>query len=184
MEALIIRWGAWAVLLGAAVEGDGTALVAGIVAHLSLLDPGVAVGAAWAGAFAGDLFYFELGRRAAPRALRSAAYTRVAPTVARLANRVGLAVVVISRFVYGTRVATMLYWGVRGTPRLRFAAADLVGTGLWAAAFVALGWALSGSATALLGEVHRLERRLFVAILAALAAVAAVHALGRRILGR
>lgn len=180
MEALIVRWGALAVLVGVAVEGDGSALVAGIVAHLGLVDPVVAFGAAWLGAFLGDLFYFELGRRAAPRALQSAAYARVAPVVAKLANRVGLWAVVISRFVYGTRVATMLYWGVRGTPVLRFGAVALVGTGLWAAAFVGLGWALSGSATAVLGEVHRLERRLLLGVLAALVVVAAVHALGRR----
>jgi membrane protein DedA with SNARE-associated domain len=184
VEALIVRWGAWAVLVGAAVEGDASALLAGLVAHLGLLDPRVAVGAAWAGAFAGDFFYFELGRRAAPRALRSATYARLAPLVARLADRVGLAAIVIARFIYGTRVATMLYWGVRGTSRLRFAAVDAVATGLWAAAFVAVGWALSNSATAVLGEVHRLERRLLFGLLAALVVVGAVHGLGRRLLRR
>jgi membrane protein DedA with SNARE-associated domain len=159
VEALIVRWGAWAVLVGTAVEGDASALLAGIVAHLGLLNPGVAV-----------------------RALRSATYARFAPVIARLANRVGLATVVISRFVYGTRAATMLYWGVRRTSPLRFAAVDVIATGLWATAFVGVGWALSNSATAVLGEVHRLERRLLVGILVALVVLGAVHALGRRLL--
>ena len=171
-------------LVGAALEGDGTALLAGVVAHLGLLDTAVAMGAAWAGAFAADVFWFACGRRAAPRALRSRAYARVAPLVARLAGRAGLATVLLSRFVYGTRVATMVYWGVRDTPVLRFAAVDLAATGVWAAAFVTLGRALGGGATAVLGEVQQLERRLLAVVVVAVVVVTAWHAAGRRLARR
>lgn len=184
MEEFIVRWGIWAVLVGAAFEGDASVIVAGIVAHLGLLHPAVVVAAAWAGGFVGDLVYYELGRRAAPRVMHTRLFARVAPVVARLADRVGLWQVVIARFVYGTRVASMLYWGIRGVSLARFAAFDLLGTALWATALVALGWALSGSAAALLGEVKRIELRLLGGVVVAAALVGLAHALGRRWEGR
>jgi membrane protein DedA with SNARE-associated domain len=103
----------------------------------------------------------------------------VGPVVERLAGRVGVWQVVTARFVYGTRIVSMLFWGLRGTPFAHFALADLAGCVTWALLLGLAGFALSGTAEALLGEVERVE----IWLAAALAAVA-VLALGLRVASR
>ena len=71
----------------------------------------------------------------------------------------------LARFVYGTR----------------FAALDLVGGLLGAFILVTVGFALSRSATAVLGEVERVEKRLLGGAVVAAAVVLGFNALGHRL---
>ncbi len=89
--------------------------------------------------------------------------------------------IVLARFVYGTRFASMFFWGIRGLAWVRFAALDLVGGLLGALILVTLGFALSQSATAVLGEVERVEKRLLGGAVVAAAVVLGFNALGRRL---
>lgn len=180
MEGLIERFGTLAIFLGASIEGDASALVGGVVAHLGLLSFPAAFLAALLGAAAGDLVLFAIGRAGARRIQASRAYRRVAPLVERMTVRFGAVEIVLARFVYGTRVASMVFWGVHGLPPARFLAIDLVGCALWASVFTSLGFAASGTAEALLGKVEAAERWLLVALVAALAVAAAVHLFVRR----
>src|SRR5439155_223752 len=85
-------------------------------------------------------------------------YLRAAPLIERLVARVGEREIVLSRFVYGTRIASMFFWGVHRLPYARFAAFDLVGCLLSAIVLAGLGFGLSTSAVALLGRVTRAGR--------------------------
>lgn len=62
MEFFLREYGAWAVFLGAAVEGDATMILAGVLAHVGVLSPGRAFVVGAAGGMAGDAFYYLLGR--------------------------------------------------------------------------------------------------------------------------
>jgi membrane protein DedA with SNARE-associated domain len=180
MEEFLARWGVVAVLAGAALEGDGSMVMSGVLVHVGLLDlPAVLIAGAL-GAFVSDCVCFAIGRSGAAAIRGSRAYARVAPLVERLARRVGLWEVVAARFVYGTRVASMIFWGTRPVAFARFAVVDAVGCVLWAVAFSAVGWALGGSAELLLGDLRRAEHWL-VRLLAAVAVVATtVHLAVRR----
>jgi membrane protein DedA with SNARE-associated domain len=180
MEKLIERFGTLAIFLGAGTEGDASALVGGVVAHLGFLSFPAALIAAMLGAAVGDLVLFSIGRAGATRIRASRAYRRVAPVVERMTARFGAVEIVLARFVYGTRVASMVFWGVRGTPPARFLAIDLVGCALWASVFTSLGFAASGTAEVLLGKVQAAERWLLVALVAAIVVAAVVHLLVRR----
>jgi len=63
---------------------------------------------------------------------------------------------VLSRFVYGTRIASMFFWECTA-PYARFAAFDLAGCLLSAIVLAGLGFGLSTSAVALVGRVKRAE---------------------------
>ncbi len=180
MEDLLIRYGPLAVLVGAAVEGDVTMILAGVVVHLRLLGPGVAILAGCLGGFVSDCLYFALGRHGAAAVRRTAAYRRVAPLVDRLVLRLGAGEIVLARLVYGTRIASMVFWGVHGLGWARFVALDLVGCALWAGLFVGVGVALSGSAAVLVGRVKTVERWLLGALVVAAAIVVAMRAVVRR----
>jgi membrane protein DedA with SNARE-associated domain len=179
MEAFLARWGALAVLAGAALEGDGSMVLSGVLVHVGLLDLPTALLAGAAGAFVSDCVCFAIGRSGAAAIRGSRAYARVAPTVERLARRVGLWEVVAARFVYGTRLPSMIFWGTRPVRFTRFAAVDAIGCALWAVAFGAAGWALGGSAELLLGDLRRAEHVL-LRLLAGIAVVALLIHLGVR----
>jgi membrane protein DedA with SNARE-associated domain len=178
MEHLLVRFGPPAILLGAAIEGDATVLLAGVIAHLGFLRLSHVIVLAAVGGWLGDCAWYAIARRGAALAARSAAYARIAPFVERLAGRIGPWEIVLSRFVYGTRIPSMLFWGIHGLPFLRFAAIDAVACVLWAVTFSYLGFAMSGSAAAVL-RLKRIEL-LVACAAAAVVAVLVLRALGRR----
>jgi membrane protein DedA with SNARE-associated domain len=75
----------------------------------------------------------------------------------------------------------MFFWGLRGLAWATFAALDLIGALLGALILVTLGFALSQSATAVLGEVERVEKRLAGGALVAAAVVLCFNVLSRRL---
>jgi len=179
MEQLILRYGPLAVLLGAAVEYDTTLILAGVVVHLGLIKGPVAVVCGAVGALLGDTVCYVLGRRGGAALRQWEGYRRVGPVIERLVARVGPWQIVLARLIYGIRFASMFFWGIHGLPYPKFVALDLLGTTLGAVVLVALGFALSGSAQALLGRVKAIEIWMLGALGAAVA-VAIVHRLIER----
>jgi membrane protein DedA with SNARE-associated domain len=180
VEEFLVRYGAAAVVVGAMVEGDLSIIMAGVVAHLGYLSLLTAFQAAWLGAFVGDTAWYALGRARATAVKRSRVYRHAAPLIERLVDRVGEGEIVLARFVYGTRIASMFYWGVRRLPFARFAALDLLGCLLSVAVLGLLGFGLSESAVTLFGRVQRVERWIAMAVVVSAALVLTVRALGRR----
>jgi membrane-associated protein len=180
VEGLLVHFGALAVLVGAAIEYDGTLILAGVVVHLGLIPFATAVAAGGIGALLGDSIFFALGRHGAATVRRRSAYGRVESFVEKLATRSGPWEIVLARFVYGTRFASMFFWGLRGLGWVTFAALDLAGGLLGATILVTLGFTLSQSATAVLGDVERVEKRLLGGAMVAVAMVLGFNAVARR----
>lgn len=167
IEALLVQHGILAVLLFATFEGDLTLILAGVVAHLGYLDLGSAILAGAAGNFIGDTVWYTLGRMHSVRLRNSRLYRRVGPTIERFARKLGVWELLVARAVYGTRNASMLFWGLNSLSFARFAAVDGLGCVAWSAIFATLGYALSGSAEALIGHVKRIELFLLFALIIA-----------------
>jgi membrane protein DedA with SNARE-associated domain len=157
LQQLLIRYGLIAVLIGSAVEGDFTLLLSGLVAHLGIFSFPLAVAAGTFGSLLGDTAWYSLGRFRGPRFREGRFYRRVGPTVERLAAQLGPWQLVAARFVYGTKSASMIFWGLHGLPFRRFLFIDCVGCVLGSLVFTSLGYLLSGSAIAILGRVKRVE---------------------------
>ncbi len=177
MEALIERWGLVAVFLGTLLEGDLAMLLTGVVAHVGLLKFPTALLTATAGAFLSDVAWFSAGRWQARRIRGSAFFRRAGPSIVRIADRMGSRQVLFCRFIYGTRVPTVLLWGVRGLGFPRFLALDLAGCILWAVACGCRGYFLSGSAELITGRVRRVEHWLLGALVVAIGVVLGLKAL-------
>ncbi len=184
MQELLARFGLPALFLGAALEGDVSMILAGVAAHLGLLDPAAAFLVGAAGAVTSDLGWFGLGRSGGAFIRGSAIYRRAGPAIERFADRFGLWQIGLARFVYGTRVATMIFWGSRGLRVWRFVAADLPGCLLWAGLLGGVGFVASGSAATFLGRVKRVEVWLLCALILAAMVFAGFHLLARRGLAR
>lgn len=180
LEELITRYGLIAVMLGAAVEGDFTLILAGVFAHLGYFPLPLAVAAGVLGGLVGDLAWYGLGRMRGPRFRGGRLYRRVGPTVERLAGRLGAAQLIAARFVYGTKAASMVFWGLHGMRLTRFVVVDAIGCILGSLVFTGLGYAVSGSATVLLGHVRRVQLWLLGALVAGVLLVIVIHWTAKR----
>ena len=174
-EHLILRYGLAAVFVGAAVEGDLTLILAGVAAHLGYFSFPTAFTASVLGGFLGDLAWYSLGRLRGPKFRAGRLYQRVGHRIEILARRLGAAELIASRFVYGTKAASMVFWGLHGMSLPRFLLVDAVGCVLGTLVFTGLGYAVSGSATVLLGHVRRVERWLLGAVLVGALLVFVIH---------
>jgi membrane protein DedA with SNARE-associated domain len=175
LEHIVLRYGLAAVLLGAAVEGDFTLILAGVAAHLGYFPFPLAVAAGAIGSFVGDLAWYTLGRMRGPQFRAGRLYRRVGHRIESLARRMGPAELLAARFVYGTKAASMLFWGLHNLPLAKFALIDGIGALIGAAVFTGLGYLVSGSATLLLGKVRRVQLWLLGALVAGVLLVVIIN---------
>jgi membrane protein DedA with SNARE-associated domain len=180
LEHLIQQYGLAAVLIGSAIEGDFTLILAGVFAHLGYFPFPLAVAAGVIGTYVGDFAWYALGRLRGPRFRAGGFYQRVGPRIERLARRLGAAQLIAARFVYGTKAASMVFWGLHGMPLARFALVDAVACVIGALVFAGLGYGVSGSATALLGHVRRVQLWLLGVLVVGAILVLLIHLAAKR----
>ena len=120
LQRLIEDHGAVAIFLGAALEGDLSLVLAGVVAHLGFFDLPLAILCGIGGSFTSDCLWYALGRWRGPHFRAGAIYRRFGPQVEKLARRLGPWQLLTARFVYGTKNATMVFWGLHGLDLRRF----------------------------------------------------------------
>jgi membrane protein DedA with SNARE-associated domain len=175
LESLVVRYGLAAVFLGSAVEGDFTLILAGVFAHLGYFPFPLAVAAGAVGSLLGDLAWYTLGRVRGPRFRAGRFYRRVGHRIEALARRLGPAQLLAARFVYGTKAASMVFWGLHDLSLARFLMVDGVGVVIGSTVFTGLGYLVSGSATLLLGKVRRVQRWLLGALAVGVVLVFLIH---------
>lgn len=184
LERFLTDNGLLALFLVAMVEGDLSLVVAGVLAHLRILPlPGaIAVGAA--GNLAGDLAWFAVGRRFRHRIREHRFYRTVGPGIERLASRLSAWQLLAARVVYGTRNASMVFWGQQGLSLGRFLLHDALGCLIASTGFALLGYLLGHGTSALTGEVKAFERYLLVGVIVGALLVWGITRLVRRRLTR
>jgi membrane-associated protein len=158
MEQFIIQYGLAAIFLCALVENDVTFVFAGVVIHLGLVDPMLAVAYALAGALIHDSFWFWLGHTKSEDIRASRVYRRLGPAVERLAARFGPWELFVCRFIYGTRNPSLVFWGIQGLPLAKFYLIEVLALTIWGCFLTTLGFCLSNMAAAVIGTVRSMER--------------------------
>jgi len=179
LEELITNYGLGAVFLGTLFEGDVTVILAGVVAHMGMVSfPTVLLVGFGAGVLR-DCACYYLGR-SNPRARETRLYQHAAAAVERLSGRFGELELLFAPFVYGVRVASMIFWGVRGLSFPRFLALEMIGCALWVVTFSGVGYFLSDRAEDLIGDVKAVEKWLLGALVGAVLLVLALRAASKR----
>lgn len=181
LSAFVQHYGLYAVAGGAILEGETIVLLAGAAAHLGLLDLRWVIVAAALGAFAGDNFFFFLGRRYGARVTQRFAWLAGAvPHIDRLLSRWRWGAVVALRFMYGLRTAGPMLIGAGTMPALQFVAANALGASLWAGLIAGLGFVGGRAIEAWLGDIAHAEKIVLGAVLAAGVLAALIRGLRRR----
>lgn len=169
MEQFLIRYGLYAVFFGSMVEGDAMPVMSGVVAHLGYFRLWEAVAASIGGMFLGDCVWYWLGRGFGPRIEKTKFYRKHLPKAEKIIGKIGVWQVLAARVVYGTRNATMLFWGIKKLNFVRFAAIDFVGCFIWGAFLTSIGYFLSFGAYAIIGDVKQAEIGLLIILVFAVA---------------
>ena len=171
LATLIAAHGYWILALGCLLEGETVLVLAALAAHRGYLNPAAVVTIAAACAFAGNQFFFWLGRRHGTALLeRWPALATHSAEIRRLIERHASLAAVAVRFAYGMRVAGPMLIGASSMPPLRFAVLNALSAIAWALLVGAAGWLFGEAAQAIFGHLAHVEGWLFAVLIAALVA--------------
>lgn len=180
LEAIVARYGLFALFLGAGFEGEMAVVTGGLLAHRGLFQLWAAMLVACAGSFAADQMWFHIGRRFAgsERVQRAQARPAFARALAMFRRR-PVAFIFAFRFLYGFRTVSPIAIGTTDVSAKLFVAVNLVSAIVWAVTFTGIGYAFGHSFERLVGR-YLPDTWTLVAIVAAFAAAIGIVHLARR----
>jgi len=148
IQQLISDYGYWALFVGTFLEGETFFLLGGIAARQGMLNPWVVALAALGGGFIGDQIFFLLGKWRGVELLSSSRrLARKAVKARALVRRHALALMLLSRFLYGFRMVIPLACGTSGIHWLTFLALNFLSAVAWTLVFGGLGYLFGGWVT-------------------------------------
>jgi len=159
VQRLIQEYGVWSyaiTFIWTFLEGETFVLFGGFAAAQGLLSFPLLVIAAWLGSFAGDQFYFWVGRHFGLGLLekRPAWRERVDGALQWL-RRFDTGFILSFRFIYGVRNFSSFALGISGIGWKRFMVLNFIAAGLWAITFVGVGYLFGQAFEAALGQLAR-----------------------------
>lgn len=153
LEAIVARFGLWALFLGAGLEGETAVVTGGVLAHQGLLPWQGAVVAATSGSLLADQLLFAAGRRYRDRAFVRRMTAR--PAFARALSafeRRPVSFILAFRFLYGLRVVSPVAIGTSRVPFRLFLPLNALAAAVWATLFTFIGYRFGDGLAALLGR--------------------------------
>lgn len=162
--------GYWVLFLGTFLEGEAILIMAGFLAFQGYLDIIGVIAASFAGSFAGDQFYFYIGRWNGKRLLRI--FTSIAKKfrkALKLIEKYGAFVAFISRYTYGFRIVLPIILGMTSLSGIRFMWLNLISAFTWAAIFALAGYLFGKSASLVVEDVSKYEPYLMLALMGLIA---------------
>ncbi|HKO95492.1 MAG TPA: DedA family protein [Pyrinomonadaceae bacterium] len=164
---LLERFGIYAVFLLVMLEGDITLLIAGVFANSGFFGPRSFLWVLFAGTLGGaisDNIAYLMGRqfRKGVRDLRF--YRAAKPRLERLTKKFGTLSIFLSKYIYGLRWASCIFYGVSRMPYLRFMILSLTSCFTWVLILSGAGYFFSSAVIGLIGDFQRLGKVLLVIV--------------------
>lgn len=166
---LFEQYGIYAVFALCTVEGDITLLLAGVLAHngyfghFSFLK--VYIFGTLGGMF-GDVAAYTIGR-VFQQTVRNHSFFKMAqPRIERLTDKFGAMSVIVSKYIYGVRMAMCLFNGIGRMPLHKFLLLDFISCSIWVLILASVGYFFSGAVTTILGDFQQIGIAVFFVVLA------------------
>lgn len=165
--ALVDAYGYLAVFIGAFLEGETILALAGLAAHRGYLDFYTVVVVAMIAGFAGDQFYFFLGRVKGQKILARFphAHQRAHQFDAML-SRWHAPLIIAIRFMYGFRIIGPILLGMGRVPAWKFMVFNFIGAAIWAPLVAGVGYFFGTILETVLVDMKRFEIWGFAILLA------------------
>jgi membrane protein DedA with SNARE-associated domain len=165
---VIEQYGIYAVLALCTIEGDITLLISGVLAHSGFFGKYSFFKVLFFGTLGGmigDGFGYMIGRIFHESAKDYRFYQMAQPRIEKLIDKFGSFALVISKYIYGIRVAMAVFYGVGKMPLLRFLVLDAISCGLWATLLAGVGYFFSGAITSMIGDFKQIGIALFFIVM-------------------
>ena len=168
ISEIIEQYGIYAVFVLCTFEGDLTLLISGVMAHggafghysfLKVFLAGVS------GGVIGDTAGYFIGRVFRETVKDYRFYKMAQPRIEGLIDKFGTYAIVISKYIYGIRVAMSLFYGVGKMPFKRFLLLDAISCGLWVFLLSGAGYFFSGFVTSIIGDYQQIGIALFFIVM-------------------
>ena len=173
LNQLLLQYGVYAVLILVMIEGDITLLIAGVLAHSGFFgDYSFAQVLIWGtiGGCASDNLAYFAGRAFCEGVRELRFYRAAKPRLERLTNKFGPLSIFLSKYIYGLRWASCVFYGVGRMPYIRFLLLSFASCFLWVSVLSGAGYFFSGAVMGLIGDFQRLGKVLLVIVVIGIAA--------------
>lgn len=170
---LIGQYGLYAVFVLAMLEGDITLLIAGVLAHSHFFgEYSFARVLLWGtlGGVASDNAAYFMGRGFRKGVRESRFYRAAKPRIERLTKKFGPLSMFLSKYIYGLRWASCVFYGVAKMPYPRFFLLSLGSCFLWVFVLSGAGYFFSGAVRGLIGDFQRLGKVLLAIVIVGIVA--------------
>lgn len=164
---LIGQYGLYAIFILVMLEGDITLLIGGVLAHSGFFGPNSFLKLLiWGtlGGFASDNLAYLAGRAFCEGVREFRFYRAARPRLERLTNKFGVLSIFLSKYIYGLRWASCVFYGVGRMPYLRFLTVSFFSCFLWVSILAGAGYFFSGAVMGLIGDFERLGKVLLVIV--------------------
>lgn len=168
---LFEEYGIYAVLALCTVEGDITLLLSGVLAHNGYFGPYSFLKvyiAGTLGGMIGDNFGYWIGRLFRTSVKNYRFYEMARPRIERLINKFGGFSIIVSKYIYGLRVAMCLFNGIGKMPFGRFLLLDFISCSVWVLFLGGVGYFFSGAVTNIIGDFKQIGVAVFFIVLGAI----------------
>lgn len=140
ISSFIQHYGYIAVLLGCILEGETAAVLGGMAANTGLELPKLYL-MAFTGAWLCDSILFLVGHYYGPTILKHLSkYQDRIDKIERIIHKHDMLAIIGLRFLYGLRTIGPMSIGIAGVNSVRFIICNAVGSALWSAIFVTIGY--------------------------------------------
>ena len=165
---LLFQYGLYAVFILVMVEGDITLLLAGVLSHSAFFGEysfaQVLLWGTLAGCLSDNVAYFA-GRGFCEGVREFRFYRAAQPRLQTLTNKFGPLSIFLSKYIYGLRWASCVFYGVGRMPYPRFLVLSFASCFLWVFILSGAGYFFSGAVMGLIGDFQRLGKVLLVIVL-------------------
>ena len=151
---LVIRYGYVMVVAGVIVEGDATLVAASILAHRGYLKLSTVMALGAVTSLTMNQVYFWLGRRHGVDRVAKYDGRRLFRNIVHHTRKHAIWLVLLSRFVFGFRMAIPMTVGALGVSMTRFLIADIFGAIIWAVTLGATGYVAGHAGQLLLSNIR------------------------------
>lgn len=165
---IIAQYGIYAVFALCTVEGDITLLISGTMAHGGLFGKWgflKVLIAGTLGGVVGDSVGYAVGRVFHENAKDYRFYQVAQPRVEKLMTKFGSSAILISKYIYGIRMAVCLSYGVSRMPYPRFLLLSTVSCFTWVLLLSGIGFFFSGAITSVIGDFKQVGFALFFVVM-------------------
>jgi membrane protein DedA with SNARE-associated domain len=165
---IIAQYGVYAVFLLCTVEGDITLLISGVLAHSGFFGSYSFIKVLFfgtLGGIVGDCFGYMVGRIFHENAKHYRFYQVAQPRVEKLIEKFGGFAIIISKYIYGIRVAMCVFYGVGKMPFWRFLGLSAISCLTWVMLLAGVGYFFSGAITSIIGDYKRIGIALFFIVM-------------------